>query len=108
MLGVDAERRFSPGLLLESRWLRNEANPGCGAKTPGMATSRLEALRLVLKAEPKTGLPRKSNQLAKPPWMRVAAATDPEVVANYQRLKNTVKDLKLASTSPTSKSGTTD
>lgn len=60
-----------------------------------MASSRLESLKATLRQESK-GLPRKSNQLPKPPWLKVSATTAPSNVANYQRLKETVKGLKLA------------
>ena len=58
--------------------------------------TRLESLRETLKQEKKAGLPRKANQLQKPEWLKIQATSNPESLANYLRLKETVKGLKLA------------
>lgn len=42
------------------------------------------------------GLPRKQAMLPKPSWLRIPATTHDDNLQNYQRLKETVKGLKLA------------
>ena len=58
--------------------------------------SRLESLRETLRLERQNGLPRKANQLPKPSWLKIPATARPDNLANYLRLKETVKGLKLA------------
>jgi lipoic acid synthetase len=77
--------------------LPSAASSNIGESTTNPATSRLESLREALREERKqTGLPRKQNQLPKPSWLKINATAHPDNVANYLRLKETVKGLKLA------------
>ena len=77
---------------LEESHLANKS----GSSVAGDGASRLERLRETLKLEKQGGLPRKANQLPKPSWMKIPATSHPDNVANYIRLKETVKGLKLA------------